>query len=115
MVLYDATVLTPDKNPFEELFKTQLPYVFTYTKFTWWKAIIAKWFNIILTFVWSYTDLFVILLSIGLSTLYEQINCDLEHCRGKVSGIISQSNSIFISSSILAQRRQILDITTYSI
>lgn len=83
MILHDASVQTPDRSPAKELFATQLPFVFDYTEFSWWKAITFKWFNLILTFAWSYSDLFVILISVGLSTLFKRINCDLERCRGK--------------------------------
>lgn len=88
VILFDASVNKPDKDPLNELFETQLPFVFTYTDLTWWKAIIGKWFNIILTFVWSYTDLFVILVSIGLSTLFKRINRDLERHRSQVCWIL---------------------------
>lgn len=83
MIMYAASLKTPNGNIVQELFKTQAPFVFDYTEFTWWKAIVCKWFNLILTFAWSYSDIFVILISVGLSTMFKRINRDLERCRGK--------------------------------
>lgn len=89
-ILYATTKNTPEKDPIEELFKVQLPILFTVTKFSLWKAIPSKWFNIIMTFVWSYMDLFVITVSIGLASLFKQLNADLERVRGKVTRYFSK-------------------------
>lgn len=43
----------------------------------------TKFLNIIATFAWSYTDLFVIVISIGLASKFEQINNDLRDIKGK--------------------------------
>lgn len=44
---------------------------------------LAKFLNIIATFAWSYTDLFVILISIGLASKFKQINEDLMEVKDK--------------------------------
>lgn len=44
---------------------------------------LAKAINIIATFVWSYTDLFVIVVSIGLVSKLKQINEDLFEVKGR--------------------------------
>lgn len=84
MVSIIVSALSNKQDPLEELFETQIPMVFTLTELTWWKAILAKWFNIIVTFVWSFMDLFVMLVSIGLTSQFQQINADLNHMKGKV-------------------------------
>lgn len=48
-----------------------------------------KFLNVIATFVWSFTDLFVIIVSIGLSSKFHQINDDLVKVKGK-RGVGSQ-------------------------
>lgn len=42
----------------------------------------TKFLNIIATFAWSYTDLFVIIISIGLASKFKQINEDLIAVKG---------------------------------
>lgn len=74
----------PPKNPLQELFEIQVPYLFILTELTWWKAILSKWFNIVVTFAWSFMDLFVMIVSCGLAAQFEQLNTDLKRVKGKV-------------------------------
>lgn len=81
----NSTILTqPDKDPVRELFKGPLPFLFTITKFTIWKAAISKWLNIILTFAWSYMDLFIMIISVGLSSQFRQLNENLLRAKKEV-------------------------------
>lgn len=84
MVSIVMEALSKEKDPLQELFKTQVPMVFTLTELTWWKAILSKWFNVVVTFVWSFMDLFVMIVSVGLASLFQQINLDLQQMKGKV-------------------------------
>lgn len=74
----------PKKDSIKELFETQIPLIFTLTELTWWKALLSKWFNIVVTFVWSFMDLFVMVVSIGLASQFKQINADLKRVKGRV-------------------------------
>lgn len=62
----------------------QMPHLFFYTKYTPAKAIVGKIVNVISTFVWTYTDLFVMLISVGLVSRFRQINASLREHKGKV-------------------------------
>lgn len=69
----------------QELFQTQVPILFTMTELTWWKAIPSKWCNVVVTFVWSFMDLFIMLISVGLASQFKQINSDLRPIKGRVN------------------------------
>lgn len=83
-IIIGALKATPEKDVFDELFHTQVPLIFTLVHLTWWSAILSKWFNIVVTFAWSFTDLFVMVVSIGLASQFRQINTDLQQIKGKV-------------------------------
>lgn len=84
-IIIRVTKAEPGRDPVQELFKQQIPMVFTLTELNWWKAILSKWFNIVVTFAWSFMDLFVMLVSVGLASQFKQINSDLQLVRGRVT------------------------------
>lgn len=77
----------PKRDPIIEIFLTQVPLVFELTELTLWKAIVSKWFNVVFTFSWSFMDLFVIIISVGLVSQLKRINSDLQLMTGQVSVI----------------------------
>lgn len=122
MVSIMMQAISAKKNPLKELFEVQIPLVFTLTELTWWKAILSKWFNVVVTFAWSFMDLFVIVVSVGLTSQFRQINADLQQMKGKVMtiqknmGINKQTNFLLFSFFFFkAHVRRILDFATYSI
>lgn len=48
-----------------------------------WLGSLFKFVNIVMTFAWSYTDLFVIIISIGLTNKFEQLNDRLRKVKGR--------------------------------
>lgn len=83
-IIMEAITKTPEKNPLNVLFEVQVPLLFTFTELTWWKAVLSKWFNVVVTFTWSFMDLFVMCCSVGLASQFKQINADLQHMKGRV-------------------------------
>lgn len=76
----------PERNPLMELVKQDIPYLFTYREeIPIWQAILAKYICVTITFVWNYLDVFIVTISIGLSTLFQLFNEELEQAKGKVS------------------------------
>lgn len=71
-------------DPIENVMLLQMPHIFQYTKYTPAKAIVAKTINIISTFMWTYTDLFVMLISVGLVSRFRQMNASLREHKGMV-------------------------------
>lgn len=71
-------------DPLRDLMEVQLSELFAVTDYTPLKGLLAKILNVVATFAWTYMDLFVILISIGLSSRFKLINRDLERIRGEV-------------------------------
>ena len=69
--------LSKKSDPLETLFDVQVPLIFTLTKLTWWKAILSKWFNVVVTFAWSFMDLFGMQITIEMTN--ESNECDFDH------------------------------------
>lgn len=72
-----------DKDPLEELTKVQHPHSisfsnrildFAYTRFI----------NFLVTFVWSYLDVFIVMISLGLAMHFKLYNDGLKRVKGKV-------------------------------
>lgn len=85
--MVNAIKAIPPKNPLQELFEIQVPFLFIITELTWWKAILSKWFNVVVTFAWSFMDLFVMIVSVGLAAQFKQLNTDLKRVKGQVRHI----------------------------
>lgn len=66
----------------KDFFFAQLSQLFAVTEYAVWKAFLGKYLNIICTFLWSYMDLFVMLMSVGLSSRLKILNDDLERVKG---------------------------------
>lgn len=84
-IIMEAMSRQPQKNPLRVLFEVQVPLIFTFTELNWWKALLSKWFNIVVTFAWTFMDLFVMCISVGLASQFKQINADLQQMKGRVS------------------------------
>lgn len=84
-ILHYSVHCLNDTSPIQSLFEAQLSQLFAVTTFSPWKAAIGKVLNILATFIWTYMDLFVILISLGLSSRFKQLNMDLERIKGEVN------------------------------
>lgn len=59
-------------------------HVFSVIPYTHVRGAIAEYLNFSFTFYWSFIDLFLMLISIGISTRYQQINERIKNFRGRV-------------------------------
>lgn len=84
IVHYSNTCLHQE-NPTEEFFKAQLSQLFAVIPFSFTSAVFGKIINIIATFAWSYIDLFVMVMSLGIASHFEQLNQDLQNVKGEVT------------------------------
>lgn len=83
-IVYYAKKCLNQKEPIAELFRAQLSQLFTFVPYSPWIAFVGKLVNVIATFSWSYMDLFVMMISLGLSSRFKQINEDLQRIKGEV-------------------------------
>lgn len=80
-----STMCTPNKvDPFEDYFKMELNQLFVYFEYSPYLAFFGKMLNILSTFMWTFMDLFVMIISIGLSTQFKKINRHLMKHKGEV-------------------------------
>ncbi len=54
------------------------------TEYAPWKAVFVFLLNVVATFSWNYTDLFIMLLSVSLAQRFKQLNHRLRALKGKV-------------------------------
>lgn len=92
-IVYFAKVCLDRDDLYEELFRVQLSHLFIVFPYSVWIAIVGKVVNVIATFCWNYMDLFVMMISAGLSTRFKQINEDLQRIKGKVKTMQIQLHS----------------------
>lgn len=84
IVHYSNLCPTQHKDPIKEFFKAQLNQLFTFTEYAPWKAFLGKCLNVICTFIWTYMDVFVMVLSVGLANRFKLLNDDLMQTKGEV-------------------------------
>lgn len=73
------------------------PQVFSFVKYSHVLGVYVKFVHVTSTFVWSYTDLFIMMISCGLSAMFKQINDRLQKDKGKVSACeLEASTQIFL-------------------
>jgi gustatory receptor len=81
-VLYETRVCNWTKSNFVEDFITKHLY-FTFSVFDYTPIIglISEYFNVSFTFYWSFVDIFIMIISIGIAFNYEQVNTRIEFFR----------------------------------
>lgn len=82
---YESKVcnLTND-NALEDFITKHLGFTFSIIKYNHFNGIFAEYLNISLTFCWSFIDIFVMIISIGLSFNYEEINNRIKFFKERV-------------------------------
>lgn len=70
---------------FEDYLRDASTPIFELVEYSLWLGCIGKFLNIVATFAWNFMDLFIILVSVGLTSLFERINEDLNRVKGEVS------------------------------
>lgn len=78
-------VCESSKDPMTELVRVQGPHLFTQTNHTSiWKVVCVKFLNLTSTFVWNFLDVFIMTISIALSTQFELFNRELIRTKNEV-------------------------------
>lgn len=93
------------EDPIKIVLINQLKTIFYFTSYSTWKAVFGKYLNIISTFIWSFMDLFVMLISVGLASRFRQINDHLFRHKGQVSNILSTKIPTLIMIIISINRK----------
>lgn len=59
--------------------RRERPHLLDVLPYRWWIFPPFQWTITLLAFCWNYVDYFIIILSLGLSTRFNQLNCRLRH------------------------------------
>lgn len=73
-----------DSDYIRDFFMAQLNQLFYFTSYSPAKSFFGKILNVVSTFLWTFADLFVIVVSLGLSSRFKQINDSLLQHKGMV-------------------------------
>lgn len=58
----------------EAFFRSHMGFIFNIIDYNLYLALFSKWMNIISTFTWSFMDLFIIMIALGLSNMFRRLN-----------------------------------------
>ncbi|KAG4070182.1 hypothetical protein HA402_003872 [Bradysia odoriphaga] len=80
---YSIKCTKEKRNPFEDYFRIELNELFAYLDYSPFLALFGKILNLLSTFLWTYMDLFIMVVSVGLSTQFRKINRHLMKFKGQ--------------------------------
>lgn len=84
-LIHFVVMCESNKDPMTELVRVQGPHLFTQTNHTSiWKVVCVKFLNLTSTFVWNFLDVFIMTISIALSTQFELFNRELIRTKNEV-------------------------------
>lgn len=82
--IYYVKACRPDYDPVAGFFERQIIQLFSLTSYELWKGLCGKTVNVMAAFVWNYMNIFVVIISIGISSRLKQLNDELERVKGEV-------------------------------
>lgn len=86
---FDAVMDCPKiKNIFQAYFVHNFPQIFTFFRYSHLLGVYVKFIHITSTFVWSFADLFIMMISCGLASMFYRINEKMREDKGKVITLI---------------------------
>lgn len=83
----------PNEDQISEFFISQLYEIFRVTPYATWKGFLGKFTNIVATFVWNYLNCFVVMVSLGISSRFRQLNREIDRFKGEVRNIFNDFKS----------------------
>lgn len=82
-MIHFVVVCQKDKDPIRELMKIQAPHLLLFGNKVL-DSIFGKFLSVCATFLWNFLDVFIMTLSIGLSTMFKLYNAELKKAKGEV-------------------------------
>lgn len=82
--IYYVHVCKQNEDQITIFFKAQMFEMFELTSYALWKAIIGKFVNIVATVIWNYLNLFIVIVSFGITSRFKQLNRELNRIKGEV-------------------------------
>ncbi|XP_058975798.1 gustatory receptor 5a for trehalose [Musca domestica] len=81
--IHFANYCPATSDPIESFFRNVVDQVFLVFNYSPWLAWLGKIENILLTFGWTYMDVFVLIIGIGLSSMFKRIKRQMEQHKGQ--------------------------------
>lgn len=78
-------VCKPNEDRMTAFLQRNLVWIFEVTSFSLWKAILAKFINIFATCASNYLSFFIVMVSIGISSLFKRLNQEMNSVNGEVA------------------------------
>lgn len=75
--VYYVKSCRPNQNLLDEYFKSRLTPLFTFSEYALWKGVLGEVAFTLGGFVWNYMNVFVVIVSFGLSSRFKQLNGEL--------------------------------------
>lgn len=72
------------RNGIELIYRSWRVHIYHIIDFQFWQIPILELINLSLTFTWTYLDIFIMMMSIGLSGLFDLLNQRIVLSKGKV-------------------------------
>ncbi|CAD7003830.1 unnamed protein product [Ceratitis capitata] len=82
--IHFAIHCSPNSDPIKSFFIAVSPHTFLIFNYSTWLAWCGKLLNVLNTFGWSYMDVFLMIIGLGLSSLFGQVQNSLNRVKGKV-------------------------------
>lgn len=106
----------PNEDLMSAFLQHQLYELFEFTSYALLKAILGKFTNIVATFAWHYLNLFIVIVSLGISSRFRQLNHEMRRIKGQVKLLfIFPNKSHRMFKYIVASVGEILGATSKSI
>ncbi|XP_012159838.2 gustatory receptor 5a for trehalose-like [Ceratitis capitata] len=81
--IHFAIHCSPNSDPIKSFFIAVSPHTFLIFNYSTWLAWCGKLLNVLNTFGWSYMDVFLMIIGLGLSSLFGQVQNSLNRVKGK--------------------------------
>lgn len=82
--MFYVNACRPNFDLMTGFFERQSMQLFQITDYELWKGLLGKAVNIMGAFVWNYMNIFIIIISIGISSRLKQLNNELKFIRSEV-------------------------------
>ncbi|XP_055909609.1 gustatory receptor for sugar taste 64e-like isoform X2 [Eupeodes corollae] len=75
--IYYANACPARPDPIESYLQGNFIQLFSFVDYNNWLGMFGKYLNVLSTFAWNFTDIFIMTVSVGLSSGFRQLNADL--------------------------------------
>lgn len=86
--MFYVNACRPNLDLMTGFFERQSMHLFQITDYGLWKGLLGKAVNIMGAFVWNYMNIFIIIISVGISSRLKQFNDEMKFIRSEVKHLL---------------------------